>query len=84
MIVTVQEYFDTIEEDEAKKPEAQRRSIPSQAEFARAAGVERQAFHRWLKKPYMDDKYFDAVITKMRAYGFNTDLGDLAKYVPPE
>ena len=83
MIITVNEYFNSIVHQEAKKPEAQRRSLPTQAEFARAAGVRRQAFHKWLKKPTLHDAYFDAIITKMRAYGFDTDIGDLARYEAP-
>lgn len=84
MIVTVNEYFDTIEKQEAEKPIAQRRSIPSQSEFANAIGVSRQAFSAWRKKPNFRENYLDVIITKMRAYGFDTDIDDLVKYVPPE
>jgi DNA-binding XRE family transcriptional regulator len=83
MIITVNEYLNQIKEMENRKPEAQRRSLPTQAEFARAAGVNRQAFHQWLKKPSLNEKYFDTIITKMRAYGFNTDVADLVRYEQP-
>lgn len=83
MIITLHEYFDTIKKREAEKPEAQRRSLPSQTEFARAASVTRQAFHKWFKNPTLNDTYLDAIITKMRAYGFETNLTDLVRYEPP-
>ncbi|MCG3208612.1 MAG: hypothetical protein FOGNACKC_02223 [Anaerolineae bacterium] len=84
MIITVLEHFDTIAKAESQKPEAQRRSIPSQTEFARAAGVTRQAFHKWLKNPTLNESYLDAIITKMRAYGFDTNITDLVRYEPPK
>jgi hypothetical protein len=84
VIVTVNECFESVIEQENQKPEAQRRSLPTQAEFARAAGVHRQAFHRWLKSPNLNETYFDAIITKMRAYGFDIGINDLVKYVPPD
>ena len=84
MIVTVNEYFDTVRKQEAKRPQAQRRSIPSQTEFARAIGVTRQSFSQWLKSPNFRESYIDTIITKMRAYGFDTELSDLVKYVPPD
>ena len=84
MIITINEYFESIKQQEAEKPLAQRRSIPPQTEFARAIGVTRQAFNEWIKAPNFREHYLDAIITKMRAYGFETDLGDLVRYVPPD
>lgn len=83
MIITVNEYFDIVRKQEAQKPKAQRRSIPSQTEFAEAVGVTRQAFSEWKKSPNFRENYIDAIITKMRAYGFDTQLSDLVKYEPP-
>ena len=83
MKITVNEYLSQIRASENGKPVNQRRILPRQADFARAAGVNRQAFHQWLKNPSMNERYFDTIITLLRAYGFNTDVSDLVQYEPP-
>ncbi len=84
MIVTVKQYLDRIETVEKRKSPAERRRLPSKVEIAEAADVTRPAVYKWFKNSCMNEKYFDAIITKMRAYGFDTDVGDLLRYEPPK
>lgn len=80
-------YLEELRKSQDRLPPAQRRIIPSQSDFAEAAGVPRQVISKWLLRGYeapLNKKYLGTMITLLRANGFDTKITDVIEYVPPE
>lgn len=82
MYVTLKEHLARLEAIESTKPEHQRTPVPSMAHLARVAGIAANTMSRWVtgETESTTHSIVGAVISELRARGFNTDIGDILAY----
>jgi len=79
-------YLDRLRSDEAVKPPAQRREIPTIKDLAEAIAVHEITLHNIVngKVTRLNIDTMAAVLDEMWRRGFSPKLDDFIRYVPPE
>lgn len=82
--VTLREHIAKLEAEEAQKPPAQRRSVPTLSELAEAAGITRQGMYNIAggNIKMVNLEILSAVINEFRRRGFSADVSDLLTAYP--
>ena len=82
--VTFNEYIEALKESEMKKPVADRRRIPSMAEFAEFIGITPTGFSKITnnRTKGVTKEFMDGTIGLLHSCGFDATFNDLFEYIP--
>jgi DNA-binding Xre family transcriptional regulator len=86
MYVTLKAYLERLDASERSKPAVQRRAVPTIGELAAELQIHRVTLSNIAngKIQQLDLRTGGRIITALRRHGFDTQVGDIIAYRPPE